>query len=72
MMVRISHNNLSSRRTKNKINEHGNEFFLKNRANDVFGFMGVDCVLLVSPKDNWFGWVPENEIEIVPMEESVN
>jgi hypothetical protein len=64
-LVTIKANKLASRRTRNRIHEHGPEFIVRNRANNVFGFKGVDCILLTSPKDEWFGWVPENEIDIL-------
>jgi len=63
-IVRITPTTLASKRTRDRVKQHGPEFLVKNEAFDVFGFMGVKCVLIHSMKDDWFGWIPENEIDI--------
>ena len=72
MIVTITHTILSSKRTKDRIKQHGPEFFLKKTAVDVFGFMGVECSLLESTKDDWFGWIPTNEFNVKSVKESIN
>lgn len=64
MLVNVRDNKLATNRTKTRMRQHGPIFFLKDRSNGVFGFQGIDCVHLVSEKDGWFGWIPENEVVI--------
>ena len=54
----------ASRRTKNRIREHGPEFEMEARiSNSVFGISG-SCRGFHAG-DGWIGWLPENEFTIV-------
>ena len=54
----------ASRRTKNRIREHGPEFEMEARiSNSVFGLSGSCRGFRAG--DGWIGWLPENEFDIV-------
>lgn len=48
----------ASKRTRNRVREHGPEFFLFENSNRV------NQILLKSINNKWFGWLPLNEIKI--------
>lgn len=64
----------ASRRTKNRIKEHGESFTLIRETRSSSLFDGQHAFLLrantsnssdgIGGKENWFGWIPSSEIEI--------
>lgn len=54
----------SSKRTKERIKQHGPEFDILE-ARCVVCLGGQLGYLLKSPKTDWIGWIPYNEIELV-------
>jgi hypothetical protein len=48
----------ASKRTRNRVKEHGPEFFMIPNPNRV------NQVLLKSINNKWFGWLPLDEIKI--------
>lgn len=52
----------ASRRTKNKIREHGPDFDVGREMYNVSGLQGR-CVFLKA-SDGWFGWVVAAEVEV--------
>ena len=60
MNVTLKFNANSSRRTRNRIREHGPAFRAERSGSGVPGF-GL-CWLLHS-EDGWFGWLPRDEFD---------
>lgn len=57
----------ASRRTKNRIKEHGPFFVIRQTANHIFDWEVGPCEvagILLASEDSWFGWVPANEVRI--------
>jgi hypothetical protein len=63
----------ASRRTKNRIREHGPFFFMLDSAKSVQSLSGESGVLvqchgsdsiIPNQESDWFGWLPESEINI--------
>lgn len=57
----------ASRRTKNRIRENGPSFHLGREMPVVISgeFGRVQAMLLHSTKNNWVGWVPVDEVNIL-------
>lgn len=63
----------ASRRTKNRIREHGPFFFMLDSAKSVQSLSGESGILvqchgsdsiIPNQESDWFGWLPESEINI--------
>jgi len=61
--VKVTPINKASNRTKNRLREHGPEFFLVEEAQPVRFDNGARLWVLVK-NDSWIGWLPEDEINI--------
>lgn len=61
-LVKLSAKKTASQRTKNRIKENGPIFELKDVTNSTLLFDGDPGLLLLSKKTNWFGWLPEKEL----------
>lgn len=55
----------SSRRTLNRINEHGPYFYFLREDNPAC-FLGQKAIYVQSERTQWLGWFPLSEIEIDP------
>ena len=61
MNVILKTNDNSSRRTRNRIREHGPNFRAVNsRGLTMFG---KELHWLLRAEDGWFGWLPRNEFD---------
>ena len=65
--ISIRANLKATRRTKNRIQEKGPSFFVRNLPKKVAFDRGASFwVLLESEEVEWMGWLPLAEMEIVP------
>ena len=61
MNVTLKANDKSSRRTRNRISEHGPNFrAVKSRGLTMFG---KELHWLFRAEDGWFGWLPREEFD---------
>tara|TARA_R100000808_G_scaffold1696_2_gene7479 strand:- start:3164 stop:3454 length:291 start_codon:yes stop_codon:yes gene_type:complete len=75
LMIEIKPNTFSSRRTRNRIAEHGPEFDWSERVSAVgsngFSWLlhcsqhGKFCSSCSDNHDQWCGWLPRKEFDIV-------
>ena len=61
MNVILKTNKFSSRRTRNRIREHGPEF--RAEKSGVAGGLGLRLAWLVRAEDGWLGWLPRDEFD---------
>ena len=54
--------NFASRRTRNRIREHGPEF--RAEKSGVAGGLGIRLAWLVRAEDGWLGWLPRDEFDM--------
>ena len=62
MNVILKTNKFSSRRTRNRIREHGPEF--RAEKSGVAGGLGIRLAWLVRAEDGWLGWLPRDEFDM--------
>ena len=60
MKIDIRATTKASKRTKERIAQHGPNFTVESEAIDA----REDCWLMVAP-DGWWGWLPLEEFEII-------
>ena len=60
MNVKLKANDQASRRTRNRIREHGPSFRAIKSGNCQD--LGDDLHLLVRSENGWLGWLPWNEV----------
>tara|TARA_Y100000310_G_scaffold52843_2_gene48508 strand:- start:2340 stop:2531 length:192 start_codon:yes stop_codon:yes gene_type:complete len=63
MKIKIKPTAKASKRTKERIKQHGPTFWLESKAIDAFR-----SEWLLKSKTGWFGWLPLNEFEIFDTE----
>jgi len=61
MVASITAKPSASLRTKNRIREHGPEFTII-RIQQSVGSMGHRPCVLIESTDEWFGWLPLDEV----------
>jgi hypothetical protein len=54
----------ASARTKNRLREHGPDFFVAQSASRVVALNDAEGLLLESD-DGWSGWIPADEVSVV-------
>ena len=62
MNVTLKTNDQSSRRTRNRIREHG-PLFRAERSKGLVWHDGMRLCWLVRAEDGWFGWLPCDEFD---------
>jgi len=62
MKVKLKANDGATRRTKNRVRQHGPNF--EDVSRDLTGQPPIACTLFRAA-DGWLGWLPVNELKIV-------
>lgn len=62
-MATIKANPTATKRTKERIRQHGPTFTIEAKGHGGAVLGGVECVLVRAP-DGWLGWLPVSEITI--------
>lgn len=62
MSLKIFPTKIASKRTKERIQQHGPEFKILATSSSIQAIQ-KPCVLVCSTKDEWLGWLPADEVE---------
>lgn len=62
MPVRIRARQCATKRTRERIQQHGPEFTLQRE--EFCHILGCMAVLVVTKTRGWFGWIPKHEVEM--------
>jgi len=60
----------ASQRTKNRLNEHGPDFFVAEASKSVPALNDAEG-LLIESDDGWRGWVPADEVAVYHEDEDI-
>lgn len=62
MSLQIVPTKIASKRTKERIKQHGPDFQVLANSSSI-QVIQKPCVLVCSTKDEWLGWFPADEVE---------